>query len=338
MGLRSQQILAHLNEMIRFYRMTLSPVQKIGEPSDMLYAEQAQALATQAAQLAFQSARDEAALLARIQGKPGAASTGEASSEGQKLAAAELNTARQIQSFDTQIEALDKQIATARSSARPELEQQKEQVQGQLELANAMAEALAKVSGISSSQGNTGLQGQINQLQQAAPELVNSKVKPVTNTVESLGSLRDAGVTTQASILFQLLSAEHAIDQRIQEVQNLHEQALDLRTPLIKILRATLAVGQKIQSDAAAKAEADAAAVSAAAEAAKAPGAKRRAAQASGLKPPPVDPNQLAEIKKTYDQLTGCLQDHLRSFGSHLARSCCCWSRLAATCSPGAEP
>ena len=283
MGLRSQQILAHLNEMIRFYRMTVSPVQKIGEPSDMLYAEQAQSLATQAAQLAFQSARDEAALLARIQGKPGTVTAG--SAESQKLAAAEVQTARQIQDLEAQDQALEKQIATARSSARPALQQQKEQVEGQLELADAMAEAMAKVSGVSNAQGNTGLQSQINQLQQAAPELVNSKVKPVANTVESLGSLRDAGVTTQASILFQLLSTVHGIDERIQEVQNLHDQAMDLRTPLLKILRATLAVGQKMQSDAAAAAAAGTTA-------------------APGTKTPPVDPNQLEEIKKTYNQLT----------------------------------
>ena len=280
---RSQEILAHLSEIIRFYRMTVTPVQKIGEPSDMLYAEQAETVATQAAQLAFQSARDEAALLARIQGKPGAANTKGEPAETQKLAAAQLTAARQIQDLQAQSEALDQQLATARGASRAALEQQKESVEGQLELSNAMAEALAKVTGISSAQGDTGLQGQINRLQQAAPELVNSKVKPVANTLESLGSMHDAGVSTQGSVLFQLITTEHGIDDRIQEVQKLHDQALDLRTPLLKILRATLTIGQKMQKDEAASA----------------------AAAASGTAPATAAPsNDLAATRKTYDQLT----------------------------------
>ena len=278
---RSKTILAHLSEVIRFYRMTVAPIQKTGEPSDMLYAEQAQTVATQAAQLAFQSARDEAALLARVQGKSGSPSQA-ADTDAQKVLATQRRTAKQIDDLEAQEQALDKQIAAARAAARPALEEQKEDVEGQLELAHAMAEALAKVSGVSSSQSNTGLQGDIDRLQQSVPELVNSKIKPVTNTMDSISSMHDAGVSTQAVVLFQLISTRSSIDQLIQESQRLHDQALDLRTPLLKILHATVAIGQNLQT------------------AAPDPAAAPVVATPAGGN----DKAELAATKKTYDQLT----------------------------------
>ncbi len=148
---RSKAILAHLSEVIRFYRMALTPTQKIGEPSDMLYAEQAQTEATQVAQLAFQSARDEAALLARINRKPGNdEAADDTQSEAQRLNALRLNTAKRIDDLQNQDDALTKQLDTARGKQRIALQQQKENVEGQLELAEAMWDAVGKVTGISS--------------------------------------------------------------------------------------------------------------------------------------------------------------------------------------------
>ena len=283
---RSKAVLAHLNEVIRFYRMTVAPIQKTGEPSDMLYAEQAQTVATEAAQLAFQSARDEAALLARVQGKSGASSP-PADSESQKLLSTQIKTAKQIDDLEGQSDALDEQIATARASARPALQQQKEDVAGQLELAHAMAEALAKVSGVSTTRSNTGLQSDIDRLQQSVPELVNNKIKPVTNTMDSIGSLHDAGVSTQAVVLFQLITTRSSIDQLIEESQKLHDQALDLRTPLLNILHATVTIGQNLKT------------------AAPNPAAATPGGNAASATPSASANNaDLVATKKTYDQLT----------------------------------
>ncbi len=244
---RSKAILAHLSEVIRYYRMIVAPIQKIGEPSDMLYAEQAQTAATQIAQLAFKAARDEAALLARVGSKPEAETTQPPESESQKLAQYQLQVHQQVQDLSSQIDAVDGQLRTAKRNAVGPLQLQKQMLEGQLKLANATVTALTKVAGISSTQTNSGLQGDIDRLQHAAPELVDKNVKPVAHTIEPLGSLRDEGVTSQATVLFQLLSTEHAIDQRLTETQTLHEQAMDLRTPLIKILRATIAAGKQMQ-------------------------------------------------------------------------------------------
>ncbi len=246
---RSKEILAHLSEVIRYYRMSIVTIQKTGEPSDMLYAEQAQVEATQAAQLAFQSARDEATLLSRVEGgQPGAAPNPQA--EASKLNSSVHTVAVRLTQLQAQDQALDEQIAKAPARARAALQLQKQDIEGQLELAKASYEALNKVAGISSTQSDTGLQGQINQLQSAVPELINNKVKPVASTIESIASLHDAGVSSQAVVLFQLLGTERAIDQQIAETQLLRDQSVDLRTPLVNILRATLAAGQNMQVNA----------------------------------------------------------------------------------------
>jgi small-conductance mechanosensitive channel len=244
---RSKVILAHLSEVLRFYRMVVTPVQKVGEPSDMLYVQQAQIQATQASQLAFQAARGEAALLARIPSK--STTTQQADSERtQRLNQIRAGAAQRIQDLQQQQQSIQQQLAKARAAQRDGLQQQLEAIRGQLELNNAMADALAKVAGISAAQGGTRLQTDINQLQSSAPELADPKAKPVAHTIENLPA-RDAGVTSLAGLLFQLLTTERAIDTRIDETQKLHDQAMELRTPLINILRATMEAGQRLQND-----------------------------------------------------------------------------------------
>lgn len=245
---RARLIVQHLDEVIRFYRMTTTPIQMTGEPSDVIYAEQAQASATQVTQLSFQSARGEAALLARIAGASGTSSGQPQQPQAQRLLAAQQRVAKQIGDLENQAITIEQQIPGARPKARLALEQQRDDVQGQLELLGAEQEALAKVAGISASQSNSGLQGEIDKLQHSVPEVVNSKVKPVANTMENISSLRAAGVTSQAKALFQLLSTINSIDQLIEETKKLHDQSEELRTPLVKILRATVDEGQKLQS------------------------------------------------------------------------------------------
>lgn len=245
---RSKQILQHLSEIIRFYRLTATPVQKIGEPSDVLYAEQAQSAATQISQLAFQSARDEAALLARIKTASGEQASEPAPGEAQRLRSAQLQVQQQIQDLQNRSDDLKSQLEKAKRKDRDALQQQLEITSGQLELARAESDALVKVSGVSTAQTNSGLQADIDKLQHAVPEVIDAKIKPVTNTVESIGSLRSSGVVTQAQALFQLLSTRRGIDERIAEVKKLHNQAVELRTPLVNILRATVQEGRKLQS------------------------------------------------------------------------------------------
>ncbi len=262
---RSAEILTHLSAILRFYRGATASVQKVGEPSDVLYAEQSSAQATQVAELAFQAAKNEAALLSKVSGgtangtaKPAPKpeeNSASAPSQAQRLAAVEVEAQGKLDQLEAQEAALEKQIATAKSSQRAALEQQQQQVQGGLELQKAMVEALGRISSFSQAQNKTGLPGEIDRLQHSAPELLSSGTKPpVPAVLESLSNAREAGVTTQASYIFQLLSTMRAIDQQVAQLDALSTQANDLRTPFLKVLRSTVEQGNTLMQQAVAQA------------------------------------------------------------------------------------
>lgn len=280
---RSKALLEHLSQVIRYYRMTTTPIQKIGEPSDMLYAEQAETTATQVAQLAFQAARDEAALLARVQSAANQADSSPVEQEAQRLRSEQLRVSQQIADLENASDALSQQLQKAHADSQANLRAQLDQVNGQLELAQAESQALIKVSGVSASQTNSGLQGDIDKLQHAVPEAIDGKVKPIAGSIESVGSIRQAGVVSQAQVLFQLLSTRQAIDERIAQLKQLHQQATEMRTPLVNILRATLDQGRKLQSGA---------------------GEQGSQAQGAGGSAAATNSAAPATVKKTYDQLT----------------------------------
>ena len=249
---RSKTILAYLNSVLGFYRAAVAPVQKAGEPSDVLYASQAQTQATQIAQLAFQAAKNLGALLAKMNGGsvggPAAAESGTVS-EAQKLAAFRATIATQIAALEKQDADLATQLQKANEKTRPALLQQQQQIDGELELQKATADALAKLNTFSDSQMKAGLAGDIDRLQRSVPELAveGNATKPIASPLlQNLSDVRDAGVTSQAEAIFELLSARRSIDELIQTNDQLTAKANDLRTPFLKLLRSTLAQGQQL--------------------------------------------------------------------------------------------
>ncbi|HEY4356417.1 MAG TPA: mechanosensitive ion channel family protein [Acidobacteriaceae bacterium] len=244
---QSRGLLTHLGEVTRYYRMAVVPIQKVGEPTDVLYAQQTEDDATQAAQLAFRAARSQAAFLIRIPGK-GSDFGGTASAEASHTTQVLRNLSRKITDLQKQNASLDQQLASARPAQRGQLKDQKGDVEGQLKLYTAALGTVQKVLAASSSASGE-LQGRIDDIQHSVPELANAEHKPIATSVDSVGNIRDAGVTTQATVLFQLLSTERAIDERVQELRLLHSQAEVLRAPLIKVLGGIMAESQSIQND-----------------------------------------------------------------------------------------
>lgn len=262
-AVQGKAMLDHLNAVLRFYRESTAQAQKIGEPSDVLYGEQATVQATQIGQVAFQSARNLAALFDHLQpsGTQAAAkpetdddkddNTPPQPTTAQRMAAVRAQVQARIADLSTQDAALDKQILTAKAKQLPALRQQDEQLEGQLELQKAMLEALGKVASMADAQTATGLAGEVQRLLRAAPELgvATLRATAAPPALESLSNSRDSGVSSQAVALFQLLATRRDIDNRMRAVEDLHRQATDLRTPIIKLLRSTIQQGdQAMQS------------------------------------------------------------------------------------------
>ena len=257
---QGKAILEHLNNVLRFYRASTTQIQKVGEPSDSLYGEQASLQSALIGQTAFQSARNLAALFNRLQ--PGTApstatpaaqpqeDTGsddtqpQEPSTAQRLAAARTQVQSRITDLTTQDAALDKQISTAKQKDLPALRQRDEQLEGQLELQKAMLDAMSKLSSMADAQTATGLAGDVERLLRAAPELgSSSKTVTAPPILEGLSAVRDSGVSTQAIALFQLMGARSDIDNRIHDLDALKKQATDLRAPILSLLRSTIQQG-----------------------------------------------------------------------------------------------
>ncbi len=282
-ALRNKQILNHLNAVLRYWREAESPMQKVGEPSDLIYRNQAVDYAARVASDAFASAAAEAALLQPYEQQM-SSSSGQPS-QAQRIESMRLKIAGQIAALKQQQNTLAGKAAVARGAEAAQLQRQLEQIQGQLELNNAIAEALVRLTKDSTNTGATALQSQVQQIERSAPDLDNPKIRLAAPALESVSEARDAGVITKARVLFELLNSRTTLDQLIESTHRLTQQATDLRQPLILALRATISKGEQI-------ATAPPPSVPPPGKAAKPP--QSAAATANGA----------ADVRKNYDDLT----------------------------------
>lgn len=164
-----------------------------------------------------------------------------------------------------------------------------------------MSDALSKIVSMSDTQGQAGLAGDIEQLSRTAPELTDPKSKVVPAPLENLSAARSAGVSSQATVLFQLLSTRRDIDQWTQETDALHAQALALRTPVTDTLRGTIRKGQDLSQQAADGTIAPPPAAPSAIPAVKLTAAQAQAAQAAAAA---AGLAQLKQTRATFDSIT----------------------------------
>jgi small-conductance mechanosensitive channel len=246
---RSKEILAHLNLIVQFYQKTKQPIQKAGRPNDVVYADQATELSAQAADFAFQSAKAQAVLIESNQGSNGTATNAQVAGEQQKLQVSETNVETQINDLNSREAALNQQIAVAKPKDLAALQSQKKQIQGSLDLANAMKDALQKIIGMAGAEGGSGLAGDIEGLQGSVPELA-SKNKTAPSLLTTIDSAQSEGITSQGAVLIDLLETRHDLDMLLNEDAALQRQALDLRAPLLTVMRNLIKQGQQLSQQA----------------------------------------------------------------------------------------
>ncbi len=257
-GLSGDAILDHLNSVIDWYRHALTRVPTVGLPSDAVYQTNAQNMAAQVVQLAFQSAQAEGSLIpaASPASVPGTTSQ-------QNLVKMQNDVNARISALEAQISDLNQQIARAPKAKREQLMAQKESAQGELDLRNAMHQTLEQVTQFISTNGEAGkggLEGSINELRRSVPELSGTGAgktvaKPPTTTVSTPTS--NGGLIGEVVGLYDQLQGMHQISQMIQETAHVRDAANRLHNPLVATLRATIQQGQQL-ADQAAKAPAQA--------------------------------------------------------------------------------
>ncbi len=244
---RSNAILDHLNAVINWYRHGLTRVSSVGLPSDAVYQFNAQSMASEAVQLAFQSAQAEAALLSASSQNKGSGSI----TSQPALLKMESDVEARIGVLKTQISSLNDQMAKARKGQLQQLTEEKERAEGELELRNAMHNALEQMLQFINSNGESGkggLEGSISELRRSVPELSSpttgktaAKPVPAANTLAV-----STGLIGEVVALYDQLAAMHQISLMMQETTRVRGSAMKLRSPLLDTLRATMQQGQQL--------------------------------------------------------------------------------------------
>ncbi|HEY8715045.1 MAG TPA: hypothetical protein VIM00_06665 [Candidatus Acidoferrum sp.] len=253
----SDAVINHLSTLIKLYRSGSAEIQTGGMPSDVIYQDNEQSLTAEAVRLAFQAARAEAAAIRAMEkngsAEPGSAQPGSAQMEAR-------NTAR-IAEVQSKVDALDKQIATTRKKQRDALMAQKQALQGELNLDQAVGEVIQKRSAFMESSTDTageGLEGRINQLARSVPgvmsplndQKLSTPVKTVAQT-EAAKQQPSSGLLSQALALYGAMNSVHEIDQLNDQTARVREIASNLRQPLRDALVATVKKGRDLSDQAA---------------------------------------------------------------------------------------
>jgi len=256
--LKSQDVLDHLNSIITWYRYAATDVRGVGSPSDAIYQDNLKDLSSQAVQLAFQSARAEAALIdvgrnSKASNNNGAAPQG--TTQEQNLEKTQQNIAAQISTLDSQIASLNQQIGRSAGAKQKNLVSQRDTLQGQLELSKAMADAIGKMSAFLENTENTteGLLGRVNELARTVPEAVGTansqKTAAKATPAPAATTLTQSnGLWGEASALIDALSSIREMDQLAKYTARVREAVDRVRQPLRDTLRATIQEGRQFSA------------------------------------------------------------------------------------------
>jgi len=252
--LDSEAVINHLNAVIKLYRNASAELQTGGAPSDVIYQENEKSLASEVVRLAFQAARAEAAAI-RATEKAGAPSTTSAQSSAQVEA---RNKAR-IADVQSKLDSIDKQIASAPKNKRDALIAQKQALEGELDLDNAVQEVIQKRAAFMENGNDTGaegLDGRINQLAHSVPGVFSAtndqksgtQAKPTPQSEAS--KQPSSGLVSQAIALYDAITSVHQIDQLNEQTGALRQTVNDLRQPLRDSLVADIKNGRDLTDQA----------------------------------------------------------------------------------------
>ena len=246
---RGHDILAHLNAVLRLYRAATMPIQKIGEPNDVVYRDQAVALASKVTTLAFQSAKAETALLTSYEQHNGVQAAEQGSAQDQRLIQIQNRLGGQMKDIKARESALDKQIAAGYARNLAALRAQRQELSQAESLTAAEQDAIDKIIGVSGAQGASALANDIGTLERSVPDL-SGNTKTAAASLTPLDTTSSSGISSLTIKLFQLLSTEHALDLLIKQNDELQTQAQNLRTAISKIVHGLLQQGQQLYTQA----------------------------------------------------------------------------------------
>ncbi len=267
--LSSDAIVHHLSSVISWYRDSTTKVQPPGFASDAIYQGDARTLAEQAVRLAFDSARATVPLVNAQGQQPTTNADGQpaqGATQSQNLAQFKTKTSAHLADLQAQLDSVNKQLATAPSRANAALQNQRDNLQGQIEVNSAILDSVGKLLTFIENGNDTpaeGLQGSIDALARSVPEVFSS-IAPTNQKTENkpaaqitpaatqtqAAAPRSSGLIGEAGALYTEMTSLREIDQLANETQNLRDIADALRQPLRNAMKATIQQSTALENQA----------------------------------------------------------------------------------------
>jgi small-conductance mechanosensitive channel len=257
----SDQVMGHLNQVLHWSRQWDSADIYLSRAGDEVYVDNGRSLAQEVVRLEFQSALSQAALIGELSPK------GTSGNSSPDSAAAQQNIfnmikrlAQQMHGLQTQLDTVNRKLVTARAKERPALMTQRDTLQGQLQLAQALDDDLDKLTAFMSSAETANgvaseLTSKIVALQRAIPGAAivpasgkgGAKSTPEPQRaapVPVVSNPKNEGLIGQMGELVHFVQSMRTLTQMKNEATQLQTSTKELRRPLLTALRSTLQQGQ----------------------------------------------------------------------------------------------
>jgi small-conductance mechanosensitive channel len=239
-------VLGHLNAIIGWYRDAGANLQPGELPSDAIFQQNVRSLAVQAVQLAFQSARAEAALLGDSNGST------DNGGAPQDYTQVQARVSQHLTDDQAALDALNKQIPAQSGAKRKHSLAQRDALTGQIALDKAMLDAIQKMSSFVelNTVGKQGLEGSIDELANSIPEVLAPSRSGVA-TAQPPGqetsptTTKSSGLIGELVTLYDQVQSMRTINRLLAENARVSETATALRDPLRASIRAIIAQGQQ---------------------------------------------------------------------------------------------
>jgi HPt (histidine-containing phosphotransfer) domain-containing protein len=190
----NEKVIAFLGQTVDWYRNLGIQEQLATGPADLFFLEDSKHLALEIAQLSFDFARTDGQA---VSDKAHMTAASSASTQFRSLAQMAASAESDLHDRQTQLEALQEKLRTAPAKSRPQLQSQIEALQSDIELEQTRGEILKNLLQFvgGAGKGSGSLLSQINELQQAIPDL--APVERASGTAATPTPQRPATATTR---------------------------------------------------------------------------------------------------------------------------------------------
>lgn len=244
---RTKQTLDHLDLATRSYRAIAAPIQTVGEPSDVLYREEAVNDAKIIASDAFKAAKAEAVLLTTYapNNSPNR-TTARQNVDYQQIMEERERVRHEITASQSKLNQIDEALSGGTTAPVGILRANKKKLQQYLDFENGILATLDQVETGNGIDEGSGLAGDISRLERSIPDLINPNTKSPAVAISDLANVKSSGITSQVQALFQLMSTRGDLRSRLQENEALHRAAQHLSVPVAIAAHALERRGQQL--------------------------------------------------------------------------------------------